>query len=278
MTEYSEVVRTAQRYYNSDDADTFYAAIWGGQDIHIGVYENDDEPIRAASQRTVARMAGQGADRLGPDRAVIDLGGGYGGSARFLASRYGCSVTSLNLSEVQNERARQLNDEAGLGAQIDVVDGNFEHIPFPDGQFDLVWSQDALLHSGNRAAVLAEVRRVLRPGGELLFTDPMQTDDCDVATLQPVLDRIQLETLGSPGFYRRELEGLGFEPVQFVDLSAQLPRHYQRVHDELNDRYETMVDQISREYADNMRNGLLHWVRGGETGNLCWGIFHFRLP
>ncbi|MDN5938067.1 MAG: methyltransferase domain-containing protein [Salinisphaera sp.] len=278
MTEYSEVVRTAQRYYNSDDADTFYAAIWGGQDIHIGVYENDDEPIRAASQRTVARMAGQVADRLGPDRAVIDLGGGYGGSARFLASRYGCSVTSLNLSEVQNERARQLNDEAGLGAQIDVVDGNFEHIPFPDGQFDLVWSQDALLHSGNRAAVLAEVRRVLRPGGELLFTDPMQTDDCDVATLQPVLDRIQLETLGSPGFYRRELEGLGFEPVQFVDLSAQLPRHYQRVHDELNDRYETMVDQISREYADNMRNGLLHWVRGGETGNLCWGIFHFRLP
>ena len=44
-------------YYNSDDADTFYASIWGGEDIHIGVYEKVDETIFDASRRTVAQLA-----------------------------------------------------------------------------------------------------------------------------------------------------------------------------------------------------------------------------
>ena len=49
MGSYSQAVRTAQEYYNSEDADTFYATIWGGEDIHIGLYESEDEPIADAS-------------------------------------------------------------------------------------------------------------------------------------------------------------------------------------------------------------------------------------
>ena len=56
---YSEVVDVARDYYNSDDADNFYFQVWGGEDIHIGLYENDDEPISIASERTVATMANQ---------------------------------------------------------------------------------------------------------------------------------------------------------------------------------------------------------------------------
>jgi ubiquinone/menaquinone biosynthesis C-methylase UbiE len=44
---------------------------------------------------------------------------------------------------------------------------------------------------------MTEVDRVLKPGGELVFTDPMQADDCPDGVLQPVLDRIHLESLGS---------------------------------------------------------------------------------
>src|SRR5690606_36140771 len=40
---YSEVVQTARDYYNSDDADNFYFHVWGGEDIHIGLYESENE-------------------------------------------------------------------------------------------------------------------------------------------------------------------------------------------------------------------------------------------
>jgi sarcosine/dimethylglycine N-methyltransferase len=141
-TNYSEVVETARAYYNSDDADNFYFHVWGGEDIHIGLYETPDEAIRDASRRTVERMAGL-VSGLGADSRVLDMGAGYGGAARYLAKTYGCKVTALNLSETENERDRQMNREQGLDHLIDVVDGSFEDVPLPDGSVDLVWSQDA---------------------------------------------------------------------------------------------------------------------------------------
>ncbi len=277
MSEYSEVVRTAQDYYNSDDAETFYATVWGGEDIHIGLYKDDDEPIRPASHRTVEEMTGL-IKGLDSSKKVIDLGGGYGGSARYMAKHFGCPVVSLNLSEVQNERARRLNEEWGVQDLVTVVDGDFENVPYDDDSFDLVWSQDSFLHSGNRVGVLKEIKRILKPGGELIFTDPMEAGGCDREILQPVLDRLQLESLGSPSFYEEELGKLGLEKVDFHDYSHQLPRHYGRVKQELETRYDELRKTISQEYLDNMIKGLGHWVDNGKAGNLRWGIFHFRLP
>ncbi len=61
--------------------------------------------------------------------------------------------------------------------KIDVVDGSFDDLPFEANSFDAVWSQDAILHAPDRKAVLDEVARVLKPGGQFIFTDPMQADD-----------------------------------------------------------------------------------------------------
>jgi sarcosine/dimethylglycine N-methyltransferase len=273
---YSEVVQTARDYYNSEDADNFYFHVWGGEDIHIGLYDGPDEAIATASRRTVARMA----DLLGtpqPGWRVLDLGAGYGGSMRFLADRFGCRCVALNLSEVENERNRQFNRERGLADRIEVVDGDFAALDFADGSFDVVWSQDAILHSGERERVCAEAARVLRPGGRLIFTDPMQADGVATERLQPIYDRIHLESLASPSFYRQTLAGLGMEEVLFEDHSDQLPRHYSRVRDELSLRSTELSEHgVSREYIERMNSGLQHWVDGGHRGDLVWGIFLWR--
>jgi sarcosine/dimethylglycine N-methyltransferase len=269
------VVQTAQTYYNSSDADRFYATVWGGEDIHVGIYDYVGEPIFDASRRTVQRMA----HMVGPiDKTtrIVDVGAGYGGSARYLAATYGCHVTCLNLSEAQNERNRRMNQEQGLADLIEVTDGSFEEMPYDDTSFDVAWSQDAFLHSGNRQLVLQEVRRVLKPGGSLIFTDPMQSDDCPSGVLQPVLDRIHLDTLGSYAFYRQAAREVGFEEVEVVDLSSHLPRHYGRVREELQSRYDELTTVISKSYIDRMLTGLGHWVAKGEEGYLRWGIIHFR--
>ncbi len=273
---YSPVVKTAQTYYNSSDADRFYATIWGGEDIHIGLYERPADTIFAASQRTVQRMA-QALGNIHSDTRMLDLGSGYGGSARYLAKTFGCNVACLNLSEVQNERNRRLNEEQGLSQLINVTDGSFEEITFDESSFDIAWSQDAILHSGDRRRVFEEVRRVMRKGGDFIFTDPMQSDDCPAGVLQPVLDRIHLDSLGSFAFYRKVARDLDFEEVQIIDLSEHLITHYSRVREELNRRYDEMASVVSREYVDAMLKGLEHWIEAGQNGHLRWGILHFRL-
>ena len=272
---YSEAVNIARDYYNSEDADNFYAIIWGGEDIHIGLYESDDEPIIDASHRTIRHMSSLLND-LGPQHHVLDIGSGYGGAARYLASTFGCHVTALNLSEKENQRHRDINQKRGLTDKIDVVDGSFEAIPVEDSHFDLVWSQDAILHSGHREVVLNEVSSVLKPGGQFIFTDPMQADDCPEGVLQPILDRIHLSSLGSPAFYREQLEQLGFKEILFEEHTQQLINHYSRVQSETASHRDELEKHVSSDYIDRLIKGLGYWVEGGKNDYLCWGIFVFQ--
>lgn len=269
-----EVAAVAETYYDSDDADRFYFNIWGGEDIHVGIYEKTDD-ITTASRTTVSEMA-KLSEPIGPDTTVLDIGAGYGGSARYLARAYGCKVNCLNISEVQNERNRQMNREQGLDHLITVVHGSFEDIPEPDNAFDVVWSQDAILHSGKKDVVFDEIDRVLKPGGVLVFTDPMQADEVPEGALDPVLARIHLDSMGSIGLYKKLAGERGIEEEKIVDLSQQLRNHYHRVREMLTERYDEMVNLSSKEYLDRMLVGLENWVKAADSGHLAWGILKFR--
>lgn len=266
---------TAETYYDSDDADRFYEKVWGGEDIHIGIYSEAGTSIRSASHKTVELMAAQ-LTGIDESTRVIDLGAGYGGSARYLARTFGCTVTCLNLSERQNERNRMLNKEQGLDDRIEVVHGSFEDIPRPDGTMDLTWSQDAFLHSGQRQRVLEEIHRVLAPGGELIFTDPMQADDCPAGVLKPVYDRLELDSIGSFAWYRQQLQALGFDEIGCIPMVEHLRSHYDRVATELAMRQNDLLGEISPDYLERMLVGLKNWVDAADNGYLAWGILHFR--
>lgn len=275
MSQYTDATQKAQEYYNSEDAQQFYFNIWGGEDIHVGLYESEDEPIANASRRTVARMLKM-LPPLDKNSQVIDFGAGFGGAARQMVKETGCYVVCLNLSEKQNELNRQKNREAGLEDRIEVIDGTFETVPKPDEVFDVVWSEDSILHASDREKVLREAYRVLKPGGSFIFTDPMQREDCPENVLQPIYDRINLDSLATFSFYRNKAKEIGFEEVEIVDLSEQLPRHYGRVKQDLLSRKDDILKVASEEYVDNMLKGLQHWVDGGQSGYLAWGILHFR--
>ncbi|MDZ7788142.1 MAG: methyltransferase domain-containing protein [Halofilum sp. (in: g-proteobacteria)] len=272
---YSAAVQTARDYYNSEDADNFYALVWGGEDIHVGLYEQPQEDIYTASVRSNAVMAGQ-VPGLGADTRVIDLGSGYGGALRYLAREYGCSGIGFNVSERENERGRRQNAEQGLDDRVEIVDGNFEDVTYDDASFDVVWSQEAFLHSGDRRRVMEEAVRILRPGGTFIFSDPMQADDRSNEGLQPILDRLHLDTLGSPAFYRDTLRELGLEQVGFDQRGEMIAAHYGRVREVLVDEQDEIGRHVSSEYIERMKQGLQHWVDGGNRGDLTWGIFLFR--
>ena len=276
MSSRNTAEKVAEDYYDSTDADTFYERVWGGEDIHIGLYD-EGLSIHDASRKTVELMATT-LLTLNNDSRVLDLGSGYGGSARYLAKKYGCQVTCLNLSDVQNARNRSLCQEQGVSDKVSVLHGSFESIPCGAEEFDIVWSQDAFLHSGHKKTVLEEVNRVLKPGGELIFTDPMQSDDCPADVLQPVYDRLNLDSLGSFGFYKKHLEISGLTEENALPMTAQLRTHYSEVANELKGRYDQLTETISAEYMDRMLLGLQNWVSAADSGYLAWGVLHYVKP
>ena len=265
-------IAVTRDYYDSKEADDFYRVIWGGEDIHIGLYEQDRD-VRAAARRTVDRMVNKLGTVAG--RRVLDLGAGYGGAARVLAGLHGAHVTCLNLSKVENARNRALTRQAGLENSISVVDGSFDDLPFGDAAFDVVWSQDAILHAPDRVAVLDEIARVLKPGGALVFTDPMQADVLDdKSALQPIYDRIHLSDLASVAFYRAALIERGFAEASIEILTPHLRTHYARIAEEFAGRRTAL--KIGDAFVERMLAGLGHRVSGADSCQLTWGILHFK--
>ncbi|MFW6043788.1 MAG: methyltransferase domain-containing protein [Marinilabiliaceae bacterium] len=276
-SKYSNDIEVTRSYYNSQDAHNFYYQIWGGEDLHLGIYESENDTVYEASRRAIDRIASH-ADKIDENTKVIDFGGGFSGSARHLARKFGCHVTVLNLSETENERGRKMNKEQGLDHLIDVIDGSYDQVPFDDNTFDVVWSEDAMLHSPNKAEVIKEAFRILKPGGDLVFSDPMQTDNCDESVLQPIYKRINLSSMASPAYYRQIAKDAGFKEIEFEEMPQHLITHYARIHDETERQEEELKKTVSQEYIKNMKAGLMHWVNGGRQKNLTWGIFHFKKP
>lgn len=99
------------------------------------------------------------AIRLLPDgkgRKALDLGCREGKQTRLLRSR-GYEVVSIDVEKVFED--------------AQVIDAN-QPLPFEDNQFDLIWSSEVIEHLADPAQTLTELRRITKPGGEIILTTP----------------------------------------------------------------------------------------------------------
>ncbi len=102
---------------------------------------------------------------------VLDAGCGIGGPARYLASVFGCQVTGVDLSPSFVEAAIYLTGRCGLADRVSFSEGDVLHLPFDDSAFDAVFLQHVAMNIADRAALYAELRRVLKPGGRFATYD-----------------------------------------------------------------------------------------------------------
>jgi SAM-dependent methyltransferase len=111
---------------------------------------------------------------LGPSDYLLDVACGAGGPALRLTRLTGCHMTGIDIHEqgIAQARDRAVMDGLGDRATFEVVDASGS-LPFGDATFDVVTCIDAINHFPDRLAVLREWRRVLKPGGRLLFADPI---------------------------------------------------------------------------------------------------------
>src|SRR5215469_5440679 len=102
---------------------------------------------------------------------VLDVGSGLGGPSRYLAWRYGCRVSGVDLTAEFCRVAEMLTRLTGLVGRVDYRQGNALDLPFADVSFDVVWSQNAAMNIADRDQLYREMHRVLRPGGKLALQE-----------------------------------------------------------------------------------------------------------
>ena len=157
-----------------------------------------------------------GATGLDPSTRVLDLGCGIGGPARYLAATFGCRVTGVDLSPAFIDAAAYLTARTGLSEQVTFEVGDALHLPFENGTFDRVFLQHVAMNIADRAALYAEIRRILAPGGRFATYDLVLRDG-DVIYPAPWARDASTSFLLSEAETRSTLERAGFEAVLWRD-------------------------------------------------------------
>ncbi len=166
---------------------------------------------------------------FGPDAHVLDVGCGLGGAARLAASARVDRVTGVDLTAAYVEVGNRLNAWVGLDDRIDLRVGSALDMPFDDGSFD----GGFLLHVGmnidDKARLLAEVARVIRPGCPFGIYDLMRVGDGEPDYPVPWADRRELSHLGRPEDYRAAAEGAGWTVGAEIDRRAFAVEFFDRL-------------------------------------------------
>jgi ubiquinone/menaquinone biosynthesis C-methylase UbiE len=165
----------------------------------------------------LARLAG-----LQPGTRVLDVGGGLGGPARTLAVEFGCSVTAVDLTESYVRAATMLTERLRLADRVTHYVGNALTLPFDDGAFDAVWTQNSGMNIADKEQLYAGLYRVLRLGGLLAIQEPM------AGPVQPAIFPVMWAREPSQSFLRTpaEMRGLiertGFRVRVWDDITAEV--------------------------------------------------------
>lgn len=159
---------------------------------------------------------------IGGDHHVLDVCSGMGGPARYFSHHRGCRVTGLDLTESRVAGATRLTSLVGLDHIVDFRQGDAQAMLFADGTFDVAISQEALLHVPDKAAVIRECSRVLKPGGILAFTDLTQLQPLSVGDMAKLGQALASVNFATSENYRQWLEAAGFTVVLDVERSEEL--------------------------------------------------------
>lgn len=213
-------------------------------------------------------------------KTVLEIGSGLGGGALVLAQQYGARIIGTDVEAGLVERARRYAAKARVEDLVEfrlVEPGPFA---IDDASIDVVYTSGVLIHLENKPEALADIYRVLKPGGVLTGYDWLKSPG---PLSEDMLEWIRIEGLS---FYMDTLEnyavmmsGAGFERIETTDASEwyrqEAAEEYERMSGPL---YEDMTTILGPEQRDHF---LADWRQGRvvlDKGELRSGYFRGYKP
>jgi cyclopropane fatty-acyl-phospholipid synthase-like methyltransferase len=183
--------------------------------------------------------------RVGPGDRLADIGSGSGWPGLYLARQTGCYVvgTDLPFDGLQQARVRSMADGLSSRASHAVATGRRQ--PFRSGSFDAVVHTDVLCCLGPKLAVLRACRRLLRPGGRLVFTTIHVAADLDAARHRRAV-RAGPPHVAARRAYPDLVVQAGFTDVVEIDVSED----YARTQLSWSEAVESRADDVRRLMSD----------------------------
>lgn len=199
---------------------------------------------------------------FGSDSHVLDVGCGIGGAARYLASHTGCRVTGLDLTPQYVQLAEELTHRAGLSGRVRFRRGDAQALPFADASFDGGYSQHASMNLPDKPRWLAELRRVLRPGGRLALYEVLAGSGEPLQFPVPWARDPQASFLSDEPDLRAALQAAGLRLEQWEDQTAAATEFFSRLAERLETRglppvsLHLLLGGDLQAMAGNMRDNL----------------------
>ena len=150
---------------------------------------------------------------LTPEKQVLDVGCGLGGAARFVASRYGCQVTGIDLTPEFIETGKVVCGWVGLDNRVFLHLGSALAMPFADHVFDCAYMLHVGMNIVDKAKLCSEVNRVLRPSSLFGIYDVMRIGDGELAYPVHWAMTAASSAVATPAQYREALERAGFAVI-----------------------------------------------------------------
>ena len=256
MTEMSDAA--ALRYYAGDGSDPLPVVLDAlratGRDadrLAIDDLAGIDEfhALGRPATMALAELA-----EVGRGEAVVDVGAGLGGPARFLASRYGARVTAVEPTRRFREACAELTRRAGLADLVTTLEGSATALPVDDGSMDLAWLQAVAISVSDKAAMARELHRVLRPGGRLAFFDSFARNGDALDFPLPWADGPEASFVVSADALRSVFAEAGFEPVVWNEQEGALAEIAKRAFTPTVDPARVGLAQLLPGFQERMGN------------------------
>ncbi|MDI6105171.1 methyltransferase domain-containing protein [Actinoplanes sp. NEAU-A12] len=224
-----------------DQYNRVIAQFYGGN-MHYGYWDgpDDDSSIEVAAARLTEIMIDK--LRIKPGDRVLDLGCGPGKPAVQMAKTTGAQVVGVSISskdvELAGFRAEALNLQDQLSFQV--ADAN--DLPFEPDSFDAVLALESIVHMEDRAHVLRQIARVLKPGGRVALTDfiqrgPISDDEDEQRALVEMLKAWRAAPLVEIEDYVEFAQHAGLILDETIDITQQtkytFPYTYAAMRDQL---------------------------------------------
>jgi len=218
------VPASVAQHYNA--LDRYYREIWG-EHVHHGLWLDGDESPQQAVEALVHKVASTAA--VQPGEKVLDVGCGYGGTARILSQEYGADVEGITLSSRQYDYAVAKAAEATGGQRLRYHLGDWLETNLPAASFDVVVAVESMTHMPSLRGAIERIFEALKPGGRFVACVWLADEQAGLLSrrllLEPICREGRLTGLPTASALNALVADIGFVPAApMEDLSRKVRR------------------------------------------------------